>query len=78
MSQRTLRRISETGLTLSKEKCIFGATSISFLGQTVNSEGIQPDQNKIHVICDMEPPINLTELRRFLGMLNQLSKFYPH
>ena len=74
----TLRRISEAGLTLSKEKCIFGATSISFLGQTVNSEGIQPDQNKIHVICDMKPPSNLTELRRFLGMLNQLSKFSPH
>ena len=42
----TLRRISEAGLTLSKEKCIFGATSISFLGQTVNSEGIQPDQTR--------------------------------
>ena len=74
----TLRRISEAGLTLSKEKCIFGATSISFLGQTVNSEGIQPDQNKIRAICDMKPPSNLTELRRFLGMLNQLSKFSPH
>ena len=74
----TLRRISEAGLTLSKEKCVFGATSISFLGQTVNSEGIQPDQNKIRAICDMKPPSNLTELHRFLGMINQLSKFSPH
>ena len=74
----TLRRISEAGLTLSKEKYVFGATSISFLGQTVNSEGIQPDQNKIRAICDMKPLSNLTELRRFLGMLNQLSKFSPH
>ena len=71
----TLRRISEAGLTLSKEKCIIGATSISFLGQTVNSEGIQPDQNKIRAICDMKPPSNLIELRRFLGMLNQLANF---
>ena len=59
----TPRRISEAGLTVSKEKCIFSATSISFLGQTVNSEGIQPDQNKIRAICDMKPPSNLSELR---------------
>ena len=74
----TLRRINEVGLTLSKEKCVFGATSISFLGQTVNSEGIQPDQNKICAICDMKPSSNFIELRRFLGMLIQLNKFSPH
>ena len=35
-----LSKISNAGLTLSKEKCIFGVTKISFLGQSVGSDGI--------------------------------------
>ena len=66
------------GLTLSKEKCIFGVTQISFLGQSVDSDGIKPDPRKLQAIQEMKPPSNVTELRRFFGMINQLSKFSPH
>ena len=34
-----LNRISEAGLTLNKEKCIFNATNINFLGQQIDSTG---------------------------------------
>ena len=33
-------KISNAGLTLSREKCVFGVTKISFLGQSVGSDGI--------------------------------------
>ena len=65
-------------LTLNKEKCIFGVTKISFLGQSVGSDGIKPDPRKLQAIQEIKQPSNVTELRRFLGMINQLSKFSPH
>ena len=76
--QAALSKISNAGLTLSKEKCVFGVTQISFLGQSVDSDGIKPDPRKLQAIEEMKPPSNVTELRRFLGMINQLSKFSPH
>ena len=73
-----LSQISKAGLTLSKEKCVFGVTKISFLGQTVDSNGIKPDPRKLEAIHAIKSPSNVSELRRFLGMINQLSKFSPH
>ena len=35
-------------------------------------------QIMIKAIRDMAAPTNVTEIRRFLGMVNQLSKFSPH
>ena len=39
--------------------------------------GIRPDPDKVNSIQRMQQPSNITELRRFLGMVNQLSKFSP-
>ena len=50
---------------------------IKFLGQVLGEEGIQPDPNKIAAIQKMKEPQNISDLRRFLGMVNQLSKFSP-
>jgi len=38
-----LSKISDAGLTLNKEKCVFGMTKVNFLGQSVDSDGIKPD-----------------------------------
>ena len=73
-----LTRIQEAGLTLNKEKCEFNKTAIKFLGQVIDSSGIKPDPDKIKAISQMPQPTNITELRRFLGMVNQLNKFSPH
>ena len=73
-----LSKISNARLTLSREKCVFGVTKISFLGQSVGSDDIQPDPKKLQAIHAIKPPSNATELRIFLGMINQLSKFFPH
>ena len=66
-----------SGLTLSREKCEFNKRRIKFLGQLVDETGVKPDPDKVHAIQAMEPPSNMSELRRFLGMVNQLSKFSP-
>ena len=70
-----LVRIMEEGLTFNREKCQFNRASIKFLGQVVDGAGIRPDPDKLVAIQEMKPPTNITDLRRFIGMANQLTKF---
>ena len=67
------------GITLNKDKCEFAKNSITFLGHVINSDGISPDPKKTSAISSMKQrPANVSELRRFLGMVNQLGKFSPN
>ena len=73
-----LERLAEVGLTLNKEKCAFSQKQVKFLGQILTAEGVQSDPDKVAAIVGMREPTSVKELRRFLGMVNQLSKFTPH
>ena len=70
-----LRRLSNANVTLNAEKCEFNIQSVKFLGQTVGSDGIKPEPDKIEAILSIPHPTNLHEVRSFLGMVNQFSKF---
>ena len=72
-----LERIRQSGLTLNEGKCEFSRSSIKFLGQIIDKEGVKPDPEKIEAIQGMNHPEGVSELRRFLGMVTQLSKFSP-
>ena len=73
--EATLNRIQSAGITLNKAKCEFGKETIKFLGHVINSDGISADPQKIEAIVNMQAPSSVSELRRFLGMTNQLGKF---
>ena len=73
-----LQRLREVHLTLNKKKCIFSQSRIKFLGQILTGSGVQSDPEKVAAITQMKEPENESEVRRFLGMANQLSKFTPH
>ena len=60
------------------DKCLFNQSEIKFLGYVINGDGISPDPDKTAAIMNMLPPRNVSELRRFLGMVNQFSKFSPY
>ena len=72
-----LERIQAAGVTLNKDKCEFNKTSLTFLGHTIDGKGISPDPQKTAAISKMASPKSTTELRRFMGMVNQLGKFSP-
>ena len=72
-----LKRIEAAGVTLNKDKCEFNKTSLTFLGHTIDGKGISPDPQKTAAINKMASPKSTTELRRFMGMVNQLGKFSP-
>ena len=70
-----LERVKASGMMLKREKCEFARSSVKFLRHLVGGDGIQPDLDKIRAIREMEPPSNKKEARRFMGMVNYLSKF---
>ena len=76
--QATLERIREAGITLNESKCCFYQSCVSFLGHVIDKDGISPDPKKTAAILNMTPPSSITELRRFMGMVNQMSKFSPN
>jgi hypothetical protein len=61
-----------------KEKCKFGQMKVCFLGQIVDDAGVQPDPDKVAAIQGVPIPTCVGDVRRFLGMLNQLNKFTPN
>ena len=70
------KRIESAGVTLNPEKCEFSRRKLSFLGHIINEAGVQADPDKTSAIQEMKPPTNIPELRRFMGMVNQLGKFH--
>ena len=72
---QVLRKVAATGVTLNPQKCEFGKEQLKFLGHIIDREGIRADPDKVTAITEMKPPTNVLELRRFMGMANQLGKF---
>ena len=73
-----LRRIQSAGVTLNKDKCKFSMSQVSFLGHIIDETGIRADPEKTAAIQNIELSRTIPELRRFLGMVNQLGKFSPN
>jgi hypothetical protein len=71
-----LQRCSASGITLSRSKAKAG-TSVKFAGFIVTSSGISPDPMKTDSISKFPAPKNITDLRSFMGLANQLGHFVP-
>jgi len=70
-----LERIQNAGVTLNKEKCEFSKETVTFLGQVISAAGVQPNPAKVKAIVQMKEPENTSDVKRFLGMANQLGKY---
>ena len=51
------------------------AQDVVYLGHRINREGLHPMDDRAQAIIDMPPPVNLSKLRAFLGMINFYGKF---
>ena len=76
--EAVLKRLLEAGVTLNLDKYVFSTKQVKFLGHVISSNGIEVDPDKVKAIADLPPPTNVQEVRTFLGMVNQLSKFSDH
>ena len=70
-----LERVKAANVTLNSSKCEFRKAKVKFLGHVIDRHGIRADPEKTGAICQMEAPHSVSDLCRFLGMVNQLGKF---
>ena len=66
---RVLQRMVEVGMTLNRNKCHL---SQKFLGQIIDKDGVHPDKGKVQAIQEFKTPQSVGDIRRFLGMCNQV------
>ena len=72
-----LERCKSSNMTISRKKLTIG-DQVEFAGFIVSKEGIKPDPNKVRALQEFPHPTNITELRGFLGLANQLASFVPN
>ena len=63
-------------LTLSRSKLQFGQ-SVLFAGHIISKDGVKPEPRRTDAIRKFPAPTNQSELRSFLGLVNQLGIFIP-
>ena len=76
--RRLFDALSANGLIINRAKCIFGASSLEFLGYHVDANGVSPLPEKVDAIRRIPAPTSIKELQRFLGALNYYRRFVPH
>lgn len=67
--ENVLQRCEESNLTLKQEKCEFMQETVDFIGNKLNKEGLSPQEDKIEAIHKAPEPINVHELKSYLGLV---------
>ena len=70
-----LQRCDQYGITLNPDKFKFAEAKVDFCGYTISSDGYTVDSRKVKAIADFPKPQNITDLRSFMGLANQLGSF---
>ena len=76
--EEVLKRLSDAGLRVKRDKYLFVVSSVVFLGHKVDSKGLHPLQDKIKAIEAAPTPSSVTELKAYLGLLTYYGKFLPN
>ncbi|XP_043200358.1 uncharacterized protein LOC122369578 [Amphibalanus amphitrite] len=72
-----LRRCDDRGITLNPLKFKFAQNEVKFCGYKITPAGYTTDNEKARAIADFPRPENVTDLRSFMGLVNQLSGLTP-
>ena len=70
-----LGRLQGACLKVKPKKCRLFQRSVKFLGHVVSEEGIAPDQDKVNAVLKWPRPVNLRELRSFVGFISYYRRF---
>lgn len=68
-------RLREFGLSINVAKCVLGASKVNYLGYEVTKDGTRLLPERVAAVREYTRPSNITELRRFLGIVNFYRRF---
>ena len=68
-------RLKEFGLVVNAAKCVFGVSSINFLGYHITADGASPLPDKVAIINDFPQSTTVKQLQEFVGMINYCHRF---
>ena len=71
-----LTRCSNAGMVFNPSKFQFSEQEVDYLGFKITATGIKPQDEFLQSIRDFPPPRNLTDVRSWFGMINQISYTY--
>ena len=71
----TLQTLREKRLYAKLSKCEFWIDQVIFLGHVISKQGIQVDPKKIETVLKWEAPVNVPDVRSFLGLEGYYRRF---
>nr|XP_050037752.1 uncharacterized protein K02A2.6-like [Dermacentor andersoni] len=76
--EAVLRRLSDRGIRVKKEKCEFFKDKLQYLGHVISAHGIEPATDKLEAIAKAPRPTDKQQLHSLLGLINYYGKFVPN
>ena len=70
-----LQAARDAGITFSPGKFEFAMKELMWVGYHIRQGGYEVDPNKLRAISEFPKPTNITELRSFMGLVEQLAGF---
>lgn len=71
-------RLRKFNLKLQPDKCEFLRREILYLGHHISENGVSPDPSKVECVQNYPRPLDVKQLRRYLGLTSYYRKFVPN
>src|SRR6266511_674943 len=68
-------KLREANLVIKLKKCKFGQRKIKFLGHIIGTDELRTDPENIEKIINCPVPMDVTGVRKFMGLCNYYQKF---
>ncbi|XP_053550471.1 uncharacterized protein K02A2.6-like [Bombina bombina] len=76
--EAVLQRLQEFGLKVNMEKCEFFCKSLEYCAHVVDKTGLHTTAEKVKALVHAPTPVNVSQLRSYLGLLNYYHRFLPN